>query len=289
MSLTKLSDTSAFVTLLAGDDIHTSAYSSRYRAMLDLSAGRDLLRRCTEVWPHLNELVKNRKKCILDETLRCIRAGTEQVIILGSGLDPLSLEIVFRMENVRVYEVDAEQMDTKTALVEKVAPEAAGRIACVTADLARPPEVVRKVAVAGWDGSVPSVLVVEGISYYLRQPDLWAIVSLFGEASPNDVLLEYMVPRDMIIPERAHIPDGVFGIIRQGLDGPLAIARFGHDAVRRRAEKIGGLVVRRHTMRSIELSRTGANRYFPTDESGWVEVAHIRTLPFRDSVATPTG
>lgn len=75
MSLAKLSDTSAFVTLLAGNDIHTSAYSSRYRAMLDLSAGRDLLRRCSEVWLHLNELVKNRKKCILDETLRCIRAG----------------------------------------------------------------------------------------------------------------------------------------------------------------------------------------------------------------------
>ena len=289
MSLTRLSDTSAFVTLLAGDDVHTSSYSSRYRAMLDLSSGRDLLQRCTAVWPHLNELVKNRKRCILDETIRCIEAGTGQVIILGSGLDPLSLEIVSRTGGVHVYEVDVEQMATKRMLVEKAAPEAAGRITCVTADLARPPEVVRKVTAAGWDCSASSVLVLEGISYYLRQPDMWATVSLFGEDSPNDVMLEYMVPRNMISPERAQIPDDVFGIILQSLDGPLSIARFGHDDVRSRAEKIGGLVMRRHTMRSIELSRTGANRHFPTDESGWIEVVHIRTLPLRAVTDTPAG
>ncbi len=289
VSLTRLSDTSALVTLLAGDDVHTSAYSSRYRVLLDLSAGRSLLRRCTAVWPHLNELVKNRKKCILEETLRCIGAGTNQVIILGSGLDPLSLEIVSRTEGVHVYEVDAEQMDTKRELVGKAAPEAAGRITCVAADLARPPEVVRKVTAAGWDGSASSVLVLEGISYYLRQPDLWAILSLFGEDSTNDILMEYMVPPNMIAPERAQIPDGVFGVILQSLDYPMSIARFGHEEVRSRAEKINGLVVRRHTMRSIEFSRTGANRHFPTDESGWIEVAHIRTLPLRAAKDAPAG
>lgn len=281
MALTRLSDTSALVTLLAGEDVHVSPYSSRYRDLLDLSAGGDFLRRCAEVWPHLDQLVKNRKTCIQDEVFACIRGGAEQVVILGSGLDPLSLEIAYRMGGVRVYEVDADQMNDKRDLTRKAAPDAAGRIACVTADLTRPRQVIHKVASAGWEAGLPSVLVLEGISYYLSEKNLWELVARFGETSANDMVLEYMVPPEMIIPERAHIPDAVFEIIRQSIAGPLEIARFSSDTIRDRAGRIGGRLVNRHTMRSIELSRTGTNRYFPTDRSGWVEVARIRTTPTR--------
>lgn len=281
MALTRLSDTSALVTLLAGEDVHVSPYSSRYRDLLDLSAGGDFLRRCAEVWPHLDQLVKNRKTCIQDEVFECIQGGAEQVVILGSGLDPLSLEIAYRMGGVRVYEVDADQMDDKRDLTRKAAPDAAGRIACVTADLTRPRQVIHKVASAGWEASLPSVLVLEGISYYLSEKNLWELVARFGEASANDMVLEYMVPHEMIAPERAHIPDAVFEIIRQSIAEPLEIARFSSDMIRDRAGRIGGRLVNRHTMRSIELSRTGTNRYFPTDRSGWVEVARIRTTPTR--------
>ena len=289
MALTRLSDTSALVTLLAGKDVHIGPYSSRYRDLLDLSGGGDFLRRCTGVWPHLDQLVKNRKTCIQDEVFECIRGGGVQVVILGSGLDPLSLEIAYRMGGVRVYEVDADQMDDKRDLIREAAPDAAGRITCVTADLSRPRQVIQEVASAGWDASLPSVLVLEGISYYLSEKNLWDVVARFGEASTNDVILEYIVPHEMIIPERAHIPDAVFEIIRQSIGGPLEIARFGPDTIRDMAGRIGGRLVNRHTMRSIELSRTGANRYFPTDRSGWVEVARIRTSPTRPDPSRPSG
>ena len=281
VTLTRLSDTSALVTLLAGEDVHVSPYSSKYRDLLDLSAGGDFLRRCAEVWPHLDQLVKNRKTCIQDEVFECIRGGAAQVVILGSGLDPLSLEIAYRVGGVRVYEVDADQMDDKRDLIREAAPDAAERIACVTADLARPRQVIQEVASAGWDASLPSVLVLEGISYYLSEQNLWEAIAQFGGASTNDTVLEYVVPHEMIIPERAHIPDAIFEIIRKSVMGPLEIARFGPDTIRDKAGRIGGRLVNRHTMRSIELSRTGVNRYFPTDRSGWVEVVRIRTSPIR--------
>lgn len=277
----RLSDTSAFVELLAGREVHTSPASLRYMDMLDLYPGEDLLHRCFMVWPHLDQLVKNRKKCILEETLECISAGTRQVVILGSGIDTLSLEIVSRVGDVAVYELDTDNMDTKRSLLNKAAPGAADRVTCVTADLERAAEAVAKTAAAGWRNDIPSVLVLEGISYYLQEPAMWDVIRRFGTGAENDIILEYMVPAERIAPERAHIPDDVFGIIQEYLSGPLAISRMEPARIREMAAETGGRILRRHTMHSIEKSRTGTNRHFPTERSGWIEVCRVRIPPSR--------
>lgn len=279
MTRHKLADTSAFVTLLAGDDVHTSDYASKYRDTLDLSSGESLLRRSRLVWPHLDQLVKNRKSCILELVTECIAGGVAQVVVLGSGVDQLSLELASRTRNVRMYEVDFDQMDAKQSLVRRIAPDTVGRIFHVTADLACPGEVVRGVESAGWDGSIPSILVFEGISYYLEQKDLWGVMAAFGKNAANDIILEYIVPSTMIDPARSHIPDEVFGIIRKSLADPIAISRLDYDTIRSRVNLMGGRVVSRHTMRSMELKRTGTNLHFSTDRSGWVEICRISIPP----------
>ena len=277
----RLSDTSAFVTLLAGRDVHTSPASLRYLDMLDLSHGEDLLRRCYMVWPHLDQLVKNRKRCVLEETLECISAGARQVVILGSGIDALSLEIVSRVKDVAVYELDTANLDAKRSLLEEAAPEDSGRVACVTVDLGRAAEAVDKTVAAGWRRDIPSVLVLEGISYYLKEPAMWDIIRRFGTGAENDVLLEYIVPAACIATERAHIPDAVFDIIREYMSAPLEISKMDPARLRETVAGTGGRVLRRHTMHSMEKSRTGTNRHFPTESSGWVEVCRIRMPPSR--------
>ena len=275
----RLSDTSAFVTLLAGREVHNSPASLRYMDMLDLSPGEDLLDRCRMVWPHLDQLVKNRKKCILEETLECISAGAGQVVILGSGIDTLSLEIVSRVGHVAVYELDTDNLDAKRSLLNEAAPGAADRVACVTADLGRASEAVAKTAAAGWRSDVPSVLVLEGISYYLQEPAMWDVIRRFGTDAENDVILEYMVPPGEIAPERAHIPDDVFGIIQEYMSVPLAISRMTPARIRETVAKTGGRILRRHTMHTIEKGRTGTNLHFPTESSGWIEVCRMRIPP----------
>lgn len=279
MYAVKLSDTSAFVTLLAGREVHTSPHTLRYLDMMDLSPGEDLIRKCLSVWPHLDQLVKNRKRCILDETLDCLSGGIEQVVILGSGIDTLSLEVVSRMEGVAVYELDTDNMDAKRRLLDEAAPDVAGRIRCVTADLGRPSEAVARAAKAGWRADVPSVLVLEGVSYYLEEQTFWDIIRQFGAGSESHVILEYMVPPGSIEPERAHIPDDVFDTIGEYLSDRLDIYRLDHNVVRKRAADLGGRVVRRHTMHTMEIHRTGATRHFPTERSGWIEVCRMLTRP----------
>ena len=275
----RLSDTSAFVTLLAGREVHTSPASLKYLDMLDLSPGKGLMRRCSGVWPHLDQLVKNRKECILNETLECISGGIKQVVILGSGIDTLSLEIVSRTEDTVVYELDADNLDAKRRLLREVAPDAADRIRCVTADLGQPAEAVARAAAVGWRSSIPSVVVLEGISYYLREHSLWDIIRRFGAGAGNCTILEYMVSAAHIEPERAHIPDDVFCTIQKYMASPLEISRLDYAHIREMVTRIGGRVVRRHTMHSIERRRTGTNQHFPTEQSGWIEVCLIRTTP----------
>ena len=279
MYAVKLSDTSAFVTLLAGRDVHTSPHTLRYLDMLDLSPGEGLIRKCLNVWPHLDQLVKNRKRCILDETLECLRGGIVQVVILGSGIDTLSLEVTSRAKGVTVYEIDTDNMDAKRRLLDEAAPDVADRIRCVTADLGRPSEAAARAAGAGWRADVPSVLVLEGVSYYLGERTLWEIIRRFSVGSENQVILEHMVPFESIEPGRAHIPDDVFDTISEYLSDRLDIYRLSHDTVRKRAAELEGRVVRRHTMHTMEIHRTGATRHFPTERSGWIEVCRMLTHP----------
>lgn len=267
----QLSDTSAFVMLLLGNSIHTSQNSQRYMEMLDLTAGQELLKDCTMVWPHLDELVINRKSIILQEVKASIQSGVCQVVIFGSGMDALSIEITSLYDTVQVYEVDSHQMEHKQQLVNEVMQDTR-RITCVAVDLNQPSKVISKITDSGWDKNRPSVLVFEGISYYLEHGVLWEIARMFSSHAPNHAIVEYMVPKNMIDARRSHIPDGVFGVIQDKLPQNLKVNRFGHDTAIRHVEAIGGLDIRRHTMSSIEKSRTGANRFFPTKSSGWMEI-----------------
>lgn len=279
MSVGVLSDTSALVTIMAGRNIHTSPQSMTYLDMLDLSPGNELIRRCHDVWPHLDQLVKNRKWCIMNETMRCLATGIRQVVILGSGMDPLSLEIISRMPDVMVFELDTDNMDSKRRLLDAVPSDTVNRIRCITADLGRPAKAVKRAVAAGWTAKAPSVLVMEGISYYLTEQALLDLISGFGTHSENQGILEYMVPNYMIDPERAHIPDMVFGTLSDYLSNSLLISRLDPDQIRNLVSNAGGHITQRHTMRCIESERTGGNQYFPTDSSGWIEVVAMKTNP----------
>lgn len=247
-------------------------------SMLDLSSGQDLLRDCTRVWPHLSELVLNRKSAILQEVKSSIQSGISQVIIFGSGMDALSLEITSVNDMVQVYEVDAHQMEYKQQLVNEIVQDI-GHITCVTVDLNQPSEVISRIVDAGWDKNKQTILVFEGISYYLKPGVLWEIVRRFSSHAVNHVIVECIVPKNMIDKERAHIPDNVFGIIQNTLPENLNINRFGYDTIVQHVKTIGGSETRRHTMSSIEERRTGANRFFPTVSSGWVEIVCFKTTP----------
>ena len=269
-----LSDTSSVVLLLSEGAIHTSARSKRYLRMLNLDSGKALHSECIKVWQHYGEVIKNRKKCIMDIVLHyTIKEGIKQVVIFGSGMDALSVETVSRVRDVVVYDVDYQQMKLKEKIIRQAGITQA-EIKRVSSDLGDAKKVLWCLRDNMWDNTKPSILVLEGISYFLNKRSLWDLIAKFKTPDRRNVLLlEYMVPYEDITKSRQNIPERVFDIIQRyhGL-GMRRIARYGANDVKARLEKMGGRPIRRYRMNQIEKTRRGGNVFFTTPKSGWIEV-----------------
>ena len=145
-------------------------------------------------------MVKNRKSCILNLTCSTIaNDGIEQVVVLGAGLDPLSLEIHARHAGCKIFEIDVANMDTKTAMLQSVSPSITDFIKCITLDLSNTDAIMSSLLKSGWNPDAPSLMILEGISYYLEADALWKVT-----ARAPEVNLIRKNPKNSVTHGRSH-------------------------------------------------------------------------------------
>ncbi len=263
---TRLSSTSALVLLWAGREHLETARAREYLDGLDLGEGLALFRACNAICPYYAEVIRNRKHGVREFIEGCIAeagASGTQVVIAGAGLDPLGIDLVETHPGVRVFELDRDNMERKAALHAAVG--GGSNPAFVTADLASAPGARDALRAAGWDPARPTVLVLEGISYYLEPAELRDLVAAL---SPVRVVVEYLKPEGAIAADRARIPAEVFAAIAGECDLP-AIRRHDSEGL---ARLLDMRVRERRGMTALERARTGESRHFPADESGWIEM-----------------
>ncbi len=265
--LEKLTATSALVLLWAGEEGCRSERGRRYLSRLDLSGGRELFQRCNAIWPHYGEVIRNRKFGVrhLIESCFAGETGCAQLVIAGAGLDPLGIEAAERYPRAKVFELDQKQMGRKTRVLDDPGMAGKGSIAFIEIDLISIPGLESKLTAAGWVKSRPTALVLEGISYYLPEESLR---KLARAVNPRWIIFEFLKEEGEIAPGRAEIPRRVFDLIAKECELPL-IRRYNYP----RAEELFGMpAVDRYGMKRLEKLRTGENRFFSTEESGWIEV-----------------
>lgn len=293
-----LSSTSALVLRWADGKAHTSAPAQRFLGMLDLGPGEGIMRECDRFWPHYPEVIRNRKSCVLDLALDCIENdGTRQVVILGAGMDALSIELCSRLD-CAVFDVDSAGMGRKERLVGALTRDLRGALRCITADASDHSSVTSGLSGAGWIRDEPSLLVVEGLSYYLTAGDLWGLASGFATARrTNRMILEYLLPTSGIPEDLRPVARHPFDlIVKEAYESVIPLAafpmphhppgltaedslwafttRYGPGDIEARTSELGGAVLSRHDMRSMEMGRTGRNAVFG-ERSGWIEVCKI--------------
>ena len=264
----KLSVTSALVQLWTGKTVYRSPAALNLLEQLDLKNGESLYDQCSAGFPYA-EVIRNRKYGVLRLIRECISRNGEglQVVIAGAGLDALGIELVSRYDRVRVFELDRENMAEKARIAAALDGAWGERISFVTTDLLAPENVRVQLFDRGWIPDQPTLLVMEGISYYLP---VTAMCELVQVLAPGWLVMEYLKTEQAIVPERRQIPNRVFGLIA-GQCGLSLINRFGR-------EQIGSLfenMVLDHGlgMNDLERMRTGENQWFPTGASGWIEVS----------------
>jgi hypothetical protein len=267
----KLSSTSALVLLWAQQDCYQSKRALDYLSRLDLEEGKALFNKCHEAWPHYAEIIKNRKFGVLSLIDKACskKIAEQQLIIAGAGLDPLGIEVTERYPHVKIFELDKENMGLKSHLFTNAENTSKVNITFIDIDLMDVHSLYDTLIANGWDTGNPTILVLEGISYYLHVKTLQGLARVID---PDYMIFEYLKKDGQIAADRIDIPGTVFNIISHECELPH-IGRFDYSEV---ARLFNRPVIARYGMTQLEKMRTGSNRFFQTEASGWIEVCLLK-------------
>ena len=267
----QIADTSALVLLWCGAEIYDSSAVQRYAQMLDLSRGEELFAICNDIWPHYESVIRFRKICIQKEAKSILSQGDiRQVIIPGAGFSMLGVELVDLFPNIKVYELDAYQMQEKQAIVNNVFASTDRELCCMTVDVRETEECCKSLAAAGWDSHEPSLMIIEGLTYYLTKESVRRQWQHLPEKSK--IIVEYLVPYEQVNGNRRAIPKLVFDAIMNYCSGDLEVSHWSEDELKR---EVGVQLDFCHSLSDIESWMAGERRFFTERHEGWIEIAGL--------------
>jgi len=169
----------------------------------------------------------------------------------------------------KVFEVDLAGMAEKEALYKRAAPEVADRLKCVTADIASQ-SLREEFRQAGCRRDITTIVVLEGISYYIPKEALKRIISSFRLFGRSIFILEYLLPCDFVEPSRRMIPRTIFSLIKEST-GQKEIRCYSDEDLGQIFSEAGGRVAAYHSMQEMEWNRTRRNEYFDEPGLGWIK------------------
>jgi hypothetical protein len=171
----------------------------------------------------------------------------------------------------RIFEIDISGMNDKQCVYNNLFPEYADKMKCLKADICCGDILsILKSGNNGYREDILSIIVLEGVSYYLSEKDLKGIIGGFRHQAEAYFIIEYLVPGDCVLESRRYIPQQIFGIIHNDceLDG---ITTYTKEVLQTCFWHCGGKLLNGYTMADMEFHRTGANTYFKDSADGWIE------------------
>ena len=255
------------VLLWAGEESYRTVKAKQYLRRLDLNTGNFLYQQSNKICSYYAEVIKNRKYGVLNLVNKCFTSNEKitQLVIAGAGLDPLGIEVTSFYPNVKVFELDFKNMDTKSNLFLELGNDLKSNISFINANLLNVSEVIKSLTTHDWSSNENTLLILEGISYYLSMKSLQDFIKAIN---PAQVVFEFLKLKNEINEESEKIAEQVFNFICEYCNMP-EIVRYSHSQF----EELFNLqVIIRYGMNELERMRRGKNKYFPTDDSGWIEV-----------------
>jgi O-methyltransferase involved in polyketide biosynthesis len=267
-----LEPTAAMVMIWA-KPIYRSGMASRLVASLDTSPGEELCRYCEASCAWYGEVVRNRKYFISALAGSYVKKiGLCQVQVPGAGMSPIALELIEgHGEHIaRAFEMDVAGMADKQRLYGQLYPGLRPGIECLSVDI-RDKRMMEVLSDHGYDASVPSIIIMEGISYYLSRQELLDIVAMYrSPRHDNVIIMEYLLPCDEVREERRNIPRNEFNTIKKYCHLPH-IQSYTKETLSEALSLHGGTVEAHHTMREMERARLGRQQYFKDPGDWWIE------------------
>lgn len=261
-----ISDTSALVLNWTSKDIWKSKNALEYFNSLNLSSADKLFRMFdqSEHYMHL-QAVSNRKffvrKCAV-EFLEKNKDG--QVIILAAGIAPLSVEIASLFPESTIFDIDKYLMREKKNYLNGVCPN----IKFIECDIANIELLHQSLFDNEWNKAQPTILIMEGIIYYLKENDLINILKFFAPSNTS-FACDFGISPELIDEKNRVFGTEVFRKIKDsvGLD---FVNFYDPDYFLKLLGAVGFKLPIRYTMRDIQTERTGSPEPFISENPEWI-------------------
>jgi len=267
-----ISATSALVLNWTSKEIWKSKNALEYFEALDLSEGKTLFNMFDEVESYMHtQTVTNRKYFVRKHTIeflnKCQNENNKgQVIILAAGIAPLSIEIASLFLESIVFDIDKYLMIEKEKYLNNICPN----IKFIECDITNIDLLNGKLIKNGWNPDKPTILIMEGITYYLLENDLKFVFTFFAKKNAK------LIADFVLSPECTNVKNRIFGVevfrkIKESVG--LEFVNFYDPAYFMNFIKECGFEnAKRYTMDKIQFERTGQKDPFDFVEPGWISM-----------------
>ena len=169
------------LVLEAAMPLYTSPLQQQYIAAIDFSETSRIFYELQSSFPQLIDTICLRKQCIRDllKTQLAAVPGA-QVLILGAGLDPLSLYLLenYRENISRIIEVDNGYIEEKQHIYQHLIP-AEAPVQFAKCDVTDTVPLWSKLLEKGYQEHIPAIIIFEGVIHYISNDAFIQTMQLF--------------------------------------------------------------------------------------------------------------
>ena len=262
-----IAQTSDCVLAMAGHESYKeSSTAQEYLSKIDFSDAKKQLEKYLKIYPHYPEIILNRKYIIQKVLFSFFKKNQNaQLLILGSGLDPLGFLVKDKFPEIKVFEIEKISVMDKKEIINSI--KDAPKIHICEADLSNPIETEQALKEKGYRWDLPTIIVAEGISYYIEKESFWNTVKrILPKTSVGQLVLEHMIPQEKIAEENRSAATEIFENLRKDYN---IDSYFTYDdtELKEAGTKLGLSPLKAWSLKDIEMERTGKNEFFLKENS----------------------
>lgn len=270
-----VASTSALILLWTDESVYEGPSAKKFLKHLSLDAAVPLSQELAKTRDDIEEEITNRKYGIKKFYTDFLTSSPDsQVIILGAGLDPKSLDIAEKYPRATIFDVDMDHMDLKQKITKGLhGPE---NLKFCTANIGDVQQLLSVLENNGWDHNKTTLVLAEGLVYYVTK-DLFRIVMRKLRHPNGGLVVEYSIPNEDVLPPEMGLGNrDFFNLLQKKLGRDMPIERYSIEDIQTLADDLKGKVIGTWNQQQMEKERKGRNQTFTELNTGVVRVSYIR-------------
>ncbi|GEP89823.1 Leucine carboxyl methyltransferase [Chitinophaga terrae (ex Kim and Jung 2007)] len=255
--------------------LYHSTLQQQYINAIDFSETNRFFYELKRRYPQIIEIVLLRKFGIRHFISERMNAHpVQQAIILGAGLDPLSLYLLENYPQLRkIIEVDNGDIAEKKAIYDRILPQQT-LIHFAPCDITDTPLLRSFLAHSGYAPGQPAIIVFEGIIHYIPSSAFLDVMQLFRTPGHhNQVMLDYCLAGEDVPLACRPLHEGVLDILAANLPAPLKV--YSRRQINAFLQELHAASVEREPLPLTEKKRGLKPVQFKADGEGIIELLNF--------------